>query len=214
MVTDVNNSSMDPSLLRARRLVQLIERQASGSRSLDLIASFDDFDLLTYRLSELCHIDGLPEHLEQDLRMGWAAVSTRLHSKRLTIDMAVALVGAAKRALVEVGADPDDGRLDAPGRRLARVREAARELRPDLEARGISAVYVFGSVAREEDGPDSDVDLAIEVSASSDRFSAFDLGWVLVAFEELLETKVDVFELTGISDRMRARIQPDLKLLE
>lgn len=186
----------------------------SGTRSLDVLASLDEFDLLTYRLSELCHLDFLPRDFELDLNMGWAAISSSLSSKRRTIELAVALIAACKRGLVNIGADPDDRQLDEPSQRLERVREAARALRSDLIARGVSAVYVFGSVAREEDGPDSDIDLAIEISSSTKRFDAFDLGWVLMTFQERLETKVDVVELAGLSDRMKARIQPDLRLLD
>ena len=38
-----------------------------------------------------------------------------------------------------------------------------RALRPQLEALGFRHVWLFGSVARDEAGPDSDVDLLVEV---------------------------------------------------
>ncbi|MBA4804264.1 MAG: nucleotidyltransferase domain-containing protein [Brevundimonas sp.] len=39
-----------------------------------------------------------------------------------------------------------------------------RELKPWLEAQGIVNVRLFGSYARDEAGPDSDVDLLVEVT--------------------------------------------------
>ncbi|MCB1363238.1 MAG: nucleotidyltransferase domain-containing protein [Rhodobacteraceae bacterium] len=41
----------------------------------------------------------------------------------------------------------------------AAVISAIRALRPAFEAEGVSHVYLFGSVARDEQGPASDVDL-------------------------------------------------------
>lgn len=198
-------------LARARRLVHLIQRQVTGSRSNELLADLDQYDLLTYRLQDLCHLAGLPERLGAELERARADIAVDLLKKRITIDRASALVASAKSTLVELGADPDDRSLDSPSERLEGVRAAARALRPQLMARGVSAVYVFGSVSRGEDGPDSDVDLALEVSPGWDRFSALDLGWALTAFQELLETKVDIVELSSLSDRMRARIEPDLR---
>ncbi len=74
-----DSTSMSPSLSRARRLVQLIERQITSTNQMDLMASLDYYDVLTYRLSELCHLSDLPERvrtgvdgaLDQHLRQ-WA----------------------------------------------------------------------------------------------------------------------------------------------
>lgn len=42
--------------------------------------------------------------------------------------------------------------------------EKLRELKPWLEAQGIVDVRLFGSYARDEAGPDSDVDLLVETA--------------------------------------------------
>ena len=52
-----------------------------------------------------------------------------------------------------------------------------RSLKGELAALGISEVWLFGSVARGDDGPDSDIDIAIKVGegqeyASVVKFSA------------------------------------------
>ena len=54
---------------------------------------------------------------------------------------------------------------------------------------GIKNVRIFGSVSRHEDGPESDLDLLIELK--EDR-SLFDLIRFKQEIEDLLEVKVDV----------------------
>lgn len=49
-----------------------------------------------------------------------------------------------------------------------------RNLRPALEARGITHLALFGSRARGTERPDSDVDLLVEVAPGA-RFSLIDL---------------------------------------
>jgi predicted nucleotidyltransferase len=46
----------------------------------------------------------------------------------------------------------------------AELLEKLRELKPWLEEQGIVNVRLFGSYARDEAGPDSDVDLLVEMS--------------------------------------------------
>lgn len=95
--------------------------------------------------------------------------------------------------------------------RFVKLQAAAQELEDQLRKRGVIAVYAFGSVARGEDGPDSDIDLAVEISPGQKDFDAWDLGWVSVSFQELLDCEVDVLLLSGISESLRRRITPDLR---
>lgn len=53
-----------------------------------------------------------------------------------------------------------------------------RNLEPYLRARGLAHVYLFGSVARDEAGPGSDVDVAFDIAPGAD-FDAFDMGGIL-----------------------------------
>jgi hypothetical protein len=46
----------------------------------------------------------------------------------------------------------------------AELLEKLRELKPWLEEQGVVNVRLFGSYARDEAGPDSDVDLIVDVS--------------------------------------------------
>jgi predicted nucleotidyltransferase len=64
--------------------------------------------------------------------------------------------------------------------------EAVRLLaahRAELEAMGVTSLALFGSVARDEAGPDSDVDVIIDVRRP---FSLFDLANVHLRLEEIM----------------------------
>lgn len=56
----------------------------------------------------------------------------------------------------------------------ARVLAALRQHAPKLRALGITRLSLFGSLARGEIGPESDVDLLVELDPES-RFSLFEL---------------------------------------
>lgn len=64
-------------------------------------------------------------------------------------------------------------------------------------------MHVFGSAARGEAGPDSDVDLLVELEP--DR-SLFDLGGLLMDLQELLGCEVDVVTEQGLHWYIRDRI--------
>jgi hypothetical protein len=68
---------------------------------------------------------------------------------------------------------------------------------------GARRVRVFGSVARGEARPDSDVDFLVEMEHGR---SGFDLGGLLLDLEELLGRRVDVAEPEGLHWYVRDRI--------
>ena len=61
-------------------------------------------------------------------------------------------------------------------------------------------VRLFGSVARGDDGPDSDIDLLVDFDLDS---SLFDLMQMTRELEELLGHSVDVVSAGGLNDRDR-----------
>lgn len=65
---------------------------------------------------------------------------------------------------------------------------------------GIKNVRIFGSVARLEDGPESDLDLLVEFE--KDR-SLFDLIRFKQEIEDLLETRVDVVTENSIHQSIK-----------
>lgn len=67
---------------------------------------------------------------------------------------------------------------------------------------------VFGSVARGEDTEDSDLDLLIEKNG---RMTLFDLGGIIYELEKTLGVKVDVATPGSLPDKLKARIEKDLR---
>ena len=64
----------------------------------------------------------------------------------------------------------------------AELLEELRELKPWLAEQGIGEARFFGSFARDEAGPDSDVDLLIELTKP--------MGWEMFGIEEALGEKL------------------------
>ena len=89
------------------------------------------------------------------------------------------------------------------------LREKRDKILQIAAERGAHNVRVFGSAARGEAGPGSDVDLLVDLEP--DR-SLFDLGGLLVDLEELLECNVDIVTEQGlhwyIRDRVLAEARP------
>ena len=84
-----------------------------------------------------------------------------------------------------------------------RLEEKRNEILRIAQAHGASNVRVFGSVARGEEGPDSDLDLLVEMKPGS---SLLDLVSLWQDLEDLLGHKVDVITEGGISPYLRDRI--------
>jgi predicted nucleotidyltransferase len=74
----------------------------------------------------------------------------------------------------------------------------------------VRKAWLFGSFARKDDKPGSDIDLAIEVQ---DPFSYFELADVQYQLEQLVGRKVDVGFMDAFRPHVRARIEPDLRLI-
>jgi predicted nucleotidyltransferase len=87
-----------------------------------------------------------------------------------------------------------------------RREEALRRLaehRDELAGMGAGSLSLFGSVARDEAGPDSDVDVLIELNRP---MGLFDLGRIQIRLEEILGQRVDLLMQDGLRSRLRARI--------
>ncbi|MDB5069413.1 MAG: nucleotidyltransferase [Candidatus Eremiobacteraeota bacterium] len=74
------------------------------------------------------------------------------------------------------------GETGAPaGHLLDRALTVLRARSDELRARGFLHVAVFGSVARREAGPDSDIDLVVEVGPDVDSVDALNAERLLAA---------------------------------
>ena len=68
---------------------------------------------------------------------------------------------------------------------------------------GARNVRVFGSVARGDDGPDSDVDFLVDMEPGR---SLLDMGGLLMDLREMLGRNVDVVTERGLKTRIRYRV--------
>jgi uncharacterized protein len=91
---------------------------------------------------------------------------------------------------------------------LANVIAAIRTIRDSLEREGVEHVDIFGSVARGDAGPASDIDLIV-TPRSDARFSLFELSSAGSCLEEVLARKVDIVTLyTAVhSKRLRGVLE-------
>lgn len=90
--------------------------------------------------------------------------------------------------------------------------EAIRRLKPfehRLRARGIKALYLFGSTARDEAGEASDLDLLYEYDPSR-KFSLFDQAGAMLELSDELGAKVGLVSRIGLRPRLRARIEGEM----
>ncbi len=84
-----------------------------------------------------------------------------------------------------------------------------RALQPEFSLTGIAALYVFGSYARNEARPESDVDIAFDVMPNA-RFSLLDQGRSQVRLNEVLGRRVDLVERAALNPLVRERIEREM----
>lgn len=89
---------------------------------------------------------------------------------------------------------------------LRRVRDQRDELLAVLAEHGASNVSVFGSVAREEETPESDVDLLVDVE---DGVGIFELLKMQAAVEELIGRPVDIVPRSGLKSEVAPSARRD-----
>ena len=74
----------------------------------------------------------------------------------------------------------------------------------------INKAWIYGSFSRGDDGPKSDIDIALN---ADDTFSYFDLAEVKHVLEKALNRKVDVGFLDSFKPYIMEHVKPDLKLI-
>lgn len=130
--------------------------------------------------------------------------------KQPTVPVLARLVAAAGFTLdlqLIAAATPPPPFAGPVGRRLQRNRDGVRRL---LSEAGFGRPQVFGSVARGEDRPDSDLDILIDIP---DGTGLFALAGVQRRASELVGVRVDLVPRDGLRPEVAARIAADLMQL-
>lgn len=91
-----------------------------------------------------------------------------------------------------------------------RVRDNRRRLLERAAAHGIRNLVVFGSVARGEDGPDSDLDLAADLPAG---MGLIGLGRASEDFEAIVRCPVDLVPFDDLKTGIRERVEAEMVAL-
>ena len=81
--------------------------------------------------------------------------------------------------------------------------EISRLVLPTLRRRGVVRASIFGSIARGESGPESDLDLLVEFEPGR---TLLDLSGLRLDLEEELGRPVDVVTPNGLHPKLRNRI--------
>jgi predicted nucleotidyltransferase len=84
-----------------------------------------------------------------------------------------------------------------------------KELAPALKAGGVTRLYLFGSRARGDARPDSDLDVLIETT-SLGEIPRFDYFKVLHLIEDNVRLQVQISMRDSLKPRMAERIADDL----
>lgn len=79
----------------------------------------------------------------------------------------------------------------------------------DFRAKGVVGMVLFGSVARDEAQPDSDVDVLVDLDDENYRISLVELGGIAVACEDILGTTVDIVDGPPRKLRLKEAIERD-----
>jgi len=88
---------------------------------------------------------------------------------------------------------------------IAKVRATA----PALRAEGVTKLAIFGSRARGDAGPDSDLDILIDIDSAA-RFSLLNLSGVGLMVEDATGLRTQVTLRRSMDERMANRIADDV----
>ena len=84
---------------------------------------------------------------------------------------------------------------------IARIRKHA----PAIKAEGATALYLFGSAARDEAGDESDIDVFVDVDPNS-RFSLFNMSGIRLIIMDETGREVDITTRDALHPRLKKRI--------
>jgi predicted nucleotidyltransferase len=91
---------------------------------------------------------------------------------------------------------------------LTQVLNELRRLEPELARRNVARIGVFGSVARGDSTPDSDIDVLVQMTDEGDLF---DLVGVKNLLEQNLGRSVDVVPIGGLKQDVRDAVLREVR---
>jgi len=95
--------------------------------------------------------------------------------------------------------------------RRSEVLQTLTAHRNELATFGIKSLAIFGSVARDEARPDSDVDILVEFKGHATFNAYMDLKFFL---EDLLKRPVDLVTRKSIRPRIKAQVDSEAQYVE
>ncbi|MGC8513995.1 MAG: nucleotidyltransferase domain-containing protein [Acidimicrobiales bacterium] len=117
------------------------------------------------------------------------------------------LVGATGHRLIVDIERQDDGARGLPDSPLGRrLRQHRRAVVACARRHSASNVRVFWSVARGEDGPDSDIDLVVDLAPGT---GLFELGALRRELSDILHARVDVAPSASLRASVREEVERD-----
>ena len=90
------------------------------------------------------------------------------------------------------------------------IAEVKAKVTPILKAHGVTSASLFGSVARGDDKPESDVDILVELGRPMGLFGYMRLAREL---EQILGRKVDLVTKKSLNKFIRPHVLPELRPL-
>jgi predicted nucleotidyltransferase len=78
----------------------------------------------------------------------------------------------------------------------------------DLRAQGVAHAALFGSVARGDDRPDSDIDIMVEIAPEA-RIGLFQYAGIVNYLEDMFPNRVDVANREGLKSLVRPSAERD-----
>ena len=90
------------------------------------------------------------------------------------------------------------------------IEEVKKKAGPILKRHGVTYAAVFGSLARGEDSPQSDIDILVRLGRPTGMIGYMQL---IESLEERLQKKVDLVTEQGLNKYVRPHVLPDLKTI-